>query len=103
MSKVSIITVTRNRPELLSLKAYASLLNQTDSNFEWIVINDGGERKTKSIVEQAQRKMLVTYREMTNPGMGFALCHGRNLGIKLETNELIDYLDDDNVIFHDFL
>ena len=103
MSKISIITVTRNRPELLSLKAYVSLLNQTDSNFEWIVINDGGERKTKSIVEQAQRKMPVTYREMTNPGMGFALCHGRNLGIKLATNELIAYLDDDNVLLPDFV
>ncbi|WP_143874362.1 glycosyltransferase [Nostoc sp. 'Peltigera malacea cyanobiont' DB3992] len=40
--KLSIITATYNRPEKLSTIAPKSLLNQTDHNFEWIIINDGG-------------------------------------------------------------
>jgi glycosyltransferase involved in cell wall biosynthesis len=85
MSKISIVTVTRNRSELLFKKAYSSLLAQTSVDFEWIVINDGGDDETRELIRLAKNTkiMSITYREITHPQKGFALCHGRNLGIQL--------------------
>lgn len=105
MSKISIVTVTRNRSELLFKKAYSSLLTQTSLDFEWIVINDGGDNATRELIELAKNNnsISIIYREITHPQRGFGLCHGRNLGIKLAKNELITYLDDDNALFSDFV
>jgi glycosyltransferase involved in cell wall biosynthesis len=105
MSKISIVTVTRNRSELLFKKAYSSLLRQTSCDFEWIVINDGGDKATRELIKLAKNNNYISiiYREIDHPQKGFALCHGRNLGIELAKNELITYLDDDNALFSDFV
>ena len=103
MNKISIVTVTRNRPQLLKNKALASLLGQTSLDFEWIVINDGGDLPTRNLIEQTSTNFSLTYREIDRPNRGFALCHGRNLGIKLAKNNLITYLDDDNALAADFV
>ena len=103
MNKISIITVTRNRPQLLTEKALSSLLKQTSWDFEWIVINDGGSTETRNLIEQAQTDFKITYQEITHPEFGFALCHGRNLGLKLAKNNLIAYLDDDNALAPNFV
>lgn len=103
MCKISIITVTRNRPQLLKNKALASLLKQTSPDFEWIVINDGGELETRNLIAQTSTNFSLTYREISHRDRGFALCHGRNLGIKLAQNNLIAYLDDDNALASDFV
>lgn len=104
MSKISIITVTRNRAFLLKTKALASLQQQTNLSFEWIVINDGADLETKELIEQVEASFNFnfTYREMPHPKIGFALCHGRNLGIELAQNELVVYLDDDNALYPNF-
>jgi glycosyltransferase involved in cell wall biosynthesis len=49
MLKISIITVTRSRLQLL-VKAIASLQAQSSQDFEWIVINDGGEVATQKAI-----------------------------------------------------
>ncbi len=103
MNKISIITVTRNRSQLLKNKALASLLGQTSLDFEWIVINDGGDLPTRNLIEQISSNFSLTYREIDHLDRGFALCHGRNLGIKLAKNNLITYLDDDNALAADFV
>ena len=105
MNQISIITVTRNRAELLAQKALASLRQQTCFDFEWIVINDGGDTATRELIESVKSDLdfELTYREMTHPEDGFALCHGRNEGISLAKNELITYLDDDNALYPDFV
>lgn len=103
MIKISIITVTRNRPQLLKNKALASLKEQTSPDFEWIVINDGGDLETRNLIEQTSTNFSLTYREIFHRDRGFALCHGRNLGIKLAKNNLIAYLDDDNALASSFV
>ena len=45
---LSIITPTYNRGKLL-IDAYESLCNQTDKDFEWIIIDDGSIDNTKDI------------------------------------------------------
>ena len=103
MSLISIITVTRNRCKLLSDNALSSLLKQTCFDFEWIVINDGGDIATRNLIEQTQFCFKVIYKEIIHPEIGFALCHGRNLGISLASNDHIVYLDDDNTFSPDFI
>lgn len=45
---LSIITPTYNRANLLSA-CYASLCQQTDLDFEWIVIDDGSTDDTEAV------------------------------------------------------
>ena len=105
MNQISIITVTRNRAELLAQKALVSLQQQTSSNFEWIVINDGGDTATRELIKSVKSDLdfELTYREMPHPEDGFALCHGRNFGLELAQNNLVAYLDDDNALYPDFV
>ena len=44
--KLSLITVTYNRPQAIAEKALPSVLEQQVKarDFEWIVVNDGGDR-----------------------------------------------------------
>ena len=94
--KVSIITATYNRPEKLSAIALPSLLNQTDKNFEWVVINDGANPQTREIIHTLSLDFPIVYLEIAHPSSGFGLCYARNLGIESATKDLISYLDDDN-------
>ncbi|NEU71852.1 glycosyltransferase [Hassallia byssoidea VB512170] len=61
--KISIITATYNRPSQLSAMARSaralaialpSILNQIDNQFEWIIVNDGGDPETREISAQLQ-------------------------------------------------
>ena len=105
MNQISMITVTKNRAKLLEARALTSLQQQTSSNFEWIVINDGSDTATRELVERVKPSLNfdLTYLEMPHPDVGFALCHGRNLGIELAKNDLVAYLDDDNALYPNFV
>ena len=105
MNQISIITVTRNRAELLARRALRSLRQQTSFDFEWIVINDGGDTATRELIESVKPNLSFDciYREIPHREDGFALCHGRNLGIELAQNELVTYLDDDNALYPNFV
>jgi len=94
--KISIITATYNRPQKLSTIALQSLLNQTDHDFEWVVINDGGNQQTREIVTTLQVPFPIVYEEIEHSSIGFGLCYARNTGLNIATGNLITYLDDDN-------
>ncbi|MFW9262762.1 glycosyltransferase family 2 protein [Nostoc sp. CALU 546] len=101
--KISIITATYNRPEKLSTIALKSLLNQTDHNFEWVIINDGGNQQTKELVTKSAAPFHIVYEEIEHLSIGFGLCHARNKGLDIATGELIAYLDDDNSFEPEFI
>jgi glycosyltransferase involved in cell wall biosynthesis len=94
--KLSIITVTHWRPEILSKKALVSIFSQTDQDFEWIVINDGADPTTSTLIQNLDPDFTVIYQDMPHPVSGFGLAHGRNLGLSLASGEIVTYLDDDN-------
>ena len=52
---ISIITPTYNRAKLLS-NIYQCLLNQTNKDFECLIINDGSKDNTDKIVKEFQKK-----------------------------------------------
>lgn len=102
MPKVSIITVTRSRPQLL-VQAIASLQAQTSQDFEWIVINDGEDPATKELISNLSLDFPIHYNSMPSLILGFGLCHGRNRGLILADGEIITYLDDDNTFNPNFV
>lgn len=96
---ISLITTTYNRPTQLADIAIISLLAQTNSNFEWIVVNDGANLETRSLIDSLQTTFPLNYLE--TPRIG--LCAARNLGLQAASGDLVCYLDDDNSLNPNFM
>lgn len=47
---ITVLTPTYNRKENLK-NLYKSLVNQTDYNFQWLIIDDGSTDNTKDLVD----------------------------------------------------
>lgn len=92
---ITILTPTYNREKLIN-KAYESLLQQTDKNFEWLVIDDGSVDNTKQYIEKIKKdkKINIRYIYKENGGKHTAL----NLGTKEAKGELILILDSDDYL-----
>jgi GT2 family glycosyltransferase len=89
MPKVSVIIPTYNRSELVR-EAIASVLAQSFSDFELIVVDDGSEDGTAEVVRAFPD---VRYVYQLNCGVSAA----RNHGVSLSTGELIAFLDSDDL------
>ena len=89
---LSIIIPTYNRPEQL-LRAVDSVLSQTVSNIEVIVVDDGS---TPAVALPDQERVRVI-RLNSNQGGAAA----RNQGAKAALSRWITYLDDDDVLLPD--
>jgi glycosyltransferase involved in cell wall biosynthesis len=103
---LSIVTVTHHRSEILLEKASPSLQQQTCSNFEWVVINDGCDVATRQAIEAFQKanpRMAIQYFDLDHPQEGFGLAHGRNVGLSYANYDWICYLDDDNSFVPNFV
>ena len=102
--KLSIITATYNRPQILQANALPSVLAQTldPEQMEWIVINDGNNPQTAQSVESLHSQFKIVHCPISHPNKGFGLCHARNQGLAIASGELIAYLDDDNALHPDF-
>jgi len=71
-----------------------SILNQTYTNWELIVINDGSKDSTESIiVDYIREGYPITYRYQCNMGLGYA----RNEALKLSQGEYIAFIDHDDI------
>ncbi len=91
--KVSVIIPTYNREKLLP-RAIQSVLDQTYSNFELIVVDDGSPDNTKKIVEEFQKKdKRIKYIWQENFGGNSKTI---NTGIKASQGEYIALLEDDD-------
>lgn len=95
MSKVSIIVPAYNVDKYIE-KCLNSLVNQTISNIEIIVINDGSKDGTKKIIDKFAKKYpkLIKPIHKENEGVSVA----RNLGIEMASGEYIGFVDSDDYI-----
>ena len=89
MFKVSVIIPTFNRKSFL-LNAIDSILAQTYTNIELIIIDDGSSDKTISKLKKYMSKIIV-YRQ-NNKGVSAA----RNKGIQLSKYDWVAFLDSDD-------
>jgi glycosyltransferase involved in cell wall biosynthesis len=89
---ISIILPTYNRAQFLP-RAIKSILNQTYSNWELIIIDDGSTDNTEYIVKKFLKDKRIKYfKEKKNLGGSEA----RNIGIKKSTGNYITFLDSDD-------
>jgi len=91
--KVSIVMSVYNAQKYLD-EAIESILNQTYSNFEFIIINDGSTDKSLEIIENYAKKdsrIIVINRE--NKGLIYSL----NEGIRKANGKYIARMDADDI------
>ena len=92
---VSIIIPTYNRADFIG-KTIKSVLNQTYSNFEIIIVDDGSTDNTKEVV-RSFADSRISYFKKQNEERAVA----RNYGIEKAKGDFITFLDSDDV-FLDF-
>lgn len=100
-AKVSIVTRTKNRPVLLR-RAAESVARQTYENYEWVVVNDGGDvaevrRALAACPVDPARTTLVS--NDTSVGMEAA----SNLGVRATDGAYVVIHDDDDSWLPTFL
>ncbi|MEL0641502.1 glycosyltransferase [Pseudoalteromonas aliena] len=95
---VTIYLPTKNRLKLLK-RAIRSVLNQTYTNLELIVINDGSTDTTQQWLEElsANEPRLIVLTELKSIGA----CAARNKAINKASGQFITGLDDDDEFLPD--
>src|SRR4051812_6251676 len=97
--KVSVITPVYNVEEYLE-ETIDSLVNQTLSPIEIIMIDDGSTDRSPEIIEEYSRRYPnVIFVQQENSGPGAA----RNTGLKMARGEYISFVDSDDLLPHDAL
>lgn len=96
---LTILTPTYNRAKLLK-KCYESLKNQTEQEFQWLIIDDGSTDDTKEVVESyisESPQMDISYFKKENGGKHTALNYSHSY-IK---GDYVLILDSDDVLTED--
>ena len=93
MKQITVFTPTYNRAYILS-QLYKSLLNQTNKNFIWLVIDDGSIDNTRELVAKwkIEAPFKIDYVFKENGGMHTA----HNLAYSLIETELNVCIDSDD-------
>ncbi len=89
---ISVIIPTRGRPELLQ-EALASLQLQTYTNFEVVIVNDGGPALEPTIRPWRQHLTMTLIERPDSLGVSSA----RNAAIACADGEYLAFLDDDDI------
>ncbi len=97
---VSIIVPFYHPPKLMMRKCIESLKEQTFSNFEVLLIDDGNEEDYQAFVESCVKNdERFKYVKKAHAGVSAA----RNLGIELATGKYISFIDADDFVDEAFL
>ncbi|MGL4652157.1 glycosyltransferase family 2 protein [Cetobacterium sp.] len=94
--KITVFTATYNRGYIIE-NLYNSLKNQTNKNFEWIVIDDGSTDNTEDLfkgIEKEKNEFEIKYIKKENGGKHRAI----NLGVEIALGELFFIVDSDDVL-----
>lgn len=90
---ISIFTPTFNRKQCVKRLA-ESLLRQTNSDFEWIIIDDGSSDNTYEILDNYKDKIDIKYEYQQNSGKYIAY----NRAIQLAKGKLFVCVDSDDLL-----
>lgn len=93
MPLISVILITYNREQYLPVML-DSLLKQTFTDFELILVNNGATDSTASICQAYAKKDARIKRLTIDKNIGASF--GRNTGLKAVTGEYIAFVDDDD-------
>jgi glycosyltransferase involved in cell wall biosynthesis len=96
---VSIVVPCYNQAHYLD-ESLLSVLNQSYSNWECFIVNDGSPDNTEEVAQKwCKKDERFKYLKKENGGLSSA----RNAGIKISKGEFILPLDADDIIHHDYL
>ncbi|MBB3170080.1 glycosyltransferase family 2 protein [Simiduia aestuariiviva] len=90
--QVSVVMSAYNTAEYIGA-AIDSVLNQTVSNLELIVVDDGSTDQTATVIERYLSSGRVYYKKIENSGSPNA----RNVGIKMAKAPYIAFIDSDDL------
>ncbi|ASC69626.1 putative glycosyltransferase [Halomicronema hongdechloris C2206] len=88
---VSVIIPTYNRAVLLE-KAIKSVLKQTFSNFELIIVDDASSDQTTATIDRLYESCIKYIKHNKNMGV----CAARNTGLAQAKGEYVAFLDSDD-------
>lgn len=98
MPLVSIITPCHNAARFLP-ETIASILGQTEKNWEWIICDDASTDASPEILRQIQDRRVKVILEKKNRGAG----HARNRALAEATGRYITFIDADDWWAPEFL
>lgn len=100
MKTLTVFTTTYNRAYLLP-RLYSSLCNQTNNDFEWLVVDDGSTDDTGILVDEWIKEAIISIRYIYKENGGMHTGHNVAYeNIQTELNICIDsddYMPDDAV------
>lgn len=98
---LSIVIPTKNRANLLKMALQSIERQRADQNvYEVIVIDNGSTDETKGVAKEFQYR-IKNYRYIYDARPGLHV--GRNRGLLESKGELIGYLDDDVILFPNWI
>lgn len=91
----TVFTPTYNRARLLK-RLYESLKEQSDKDFEWIIVDDGSKDNTEEVVQGFIKEKIIPikYLKKENEGKHIAI----NVGCDMAEGELFFIVDSDDYI-----
>lgn len=97
---LTVFTPAYNRADMLS-RLYRSLCEQTCKDFEWLIIDDGSEDETASVVQSFinEEKINIRYHKKENGGKHTA----HNLALEKAAGEWFFCVDSDDMLAQDAL
>jgi len=98
MKSITIFTPTYNRAYLLP-QLYNSLVNQTNKDFIWLVIDDGSSDNTKKLVSNWKKKSEINIQYIYQENQGMHGAH--NTAYKNIDTELNTCIDSDDYMPND--
>ena len=97
---ISIIIPTYNRAHLVG-ETIQSFINQSYSNWEIIVVDDGATDNTPELIKSYNDQRINYYKRNTEHKKGPSGC--RNYGLSLANGEYVLFFDDDDIAHPDLL
>ena len=98
MEKISVIVPVYNREQKIR-KSIQSVIEQTYSNLEIIVVDDGSTDNTERVVKEIPDESIIYIKQPVNQGVSAA----RNAGVLNATADLIAFHDSDDYWYADKL
>ena len=98
MKQVSVIVPIFNVAPYLK-ECLDSLIAQTYTNLQIILINDGSTDNSESIAESYLYDSRVELISVDNGGLSYA----RNIGLKSAKGDFIYFIDSDDLIDHEYI
>lgn len=90
---ISIIVPAYNVEKYIE-RCLDSLLNQTDADYQIIVVNDGSTDETDTIIQRKYFNKVIYIDKKTNSG----LSDTRNIGLQSATGEYVIFVDGDDYV-----